>query len=333
MSEITLVSIDTAKTVFQVVCWDGQGEVVMQRRLGRAALERFMGRQAPVRVVMEACGGAHHWGRVLQSQGHRVQLLAAKFVQPYRLGQKNDYQDALAIGLAARAKQMRYVGVKSAEQQAVEGLHRLRSGTQQQYVAVGNRLRGLLTEHGQVFGRGLGALRRGVREVLAAGVLPAVLAAAVGEELEELERLAERVRRQQRRIESTLGQCAAGQALQRELAGVGPLTASALVCKVADPRSYASGRQFAAALGLVPRQHSSGGRTKLGGLGKTGDRYVRMLLIHGARAVLRHLGQKQDAQSVWLRALVARRGFNVACVALAHRNARQAWAVLVKHAG
>lgn len=333
MGEITLVSIDTAKTVFQVVCWDGQGEVVVQRRLGRAALSRFMERQAPTRVVMEACGGAHHWGRVFQGQGHRVQLLAAKFVQPYRRGQKNDYQDALAIGLAARSGQMRYVGVKSAEQQAVEGLHRLRSGTQQQYVAVGNRLRGLLAEHGQVFGQGPAALRRGVRQVLAEGSLPAVLAEAVGEQLQELERLAEQVQRQHKRIESTLRACPAGQALQRELSGVGPLTASALVCKVADPRSYASGRQFAAALGLVPRQHSSGGKTKLGGLSKTGDRYVRMLLIHGARAVLRHLGQKQDAQSLWLRGLVARRGFNVACVALAHRNARQAWAVMVKHAG
>jgi transposase len=190
----------------------------------------------------------------------------------------------------------------------------------------------LLGEHGYVYGQGMAALRRGVLEVLERGALPGALAEAVGELLEEVQRLSAQVKDYERRIRAATRRSAVVDALEEELAGVGLLSASALACKVADPRVFANGRQFAASLGMVPRQHSTGGKVQLGSLTKTGDRYVRALLIHGARSVLRRVGDKQDDQSRWLRALVARAGFNKACVALAHRNARRAWAIMVKHA-
>ncbi|WKZ11682.1 MAG: IS110 family transposase [Gammaproteobacteria bacterium] len=332
MSKITLVGLDTAKSVFHLVAVDEHGQVGWRRCLRRAQLLSFFGQLPRTRVVLEACGGSHHWGRRLREQGHTVQLIGAQFVSPYRRGQKNDYRDAEAIAAAALSPGMRFVQVKSAEQQAVQALHRVRERALSERVAVANQLRGLLAEHGVVFGRGERALIVGTHELLERSPLPAPLPKLVAGLLEELARARERLREYEQEILALARRSATAQALQRQLPGVGPLTATALPVQVADVRVFANGRQFAAYLGLVARQHSSGGRTRLGRLSKCGDRYLRKLLIHGARAVLRHLGEKPDADSVWLRALLARRGFNKACVALAHRNARRAWAIMARQA-
>lgn len=330
MSKITLVGMDTAKAVFHLVAVDERGQVAWRRCVRRSQLMVFMGQLPVTRVVLEACGGSHHWGRRLRELGHTVQLIAPQFVKPYRRGQKNDYRDAEAICAAALSPQMRFVGVKSAEQQALEAVHRVRERTQREAVAVGNQLRGLLAEHGYVFARGERALRVGARELLDRGVLVAPLPNVVAALLEDWAARRARVVEYERQLRGWARGCPAAQALLQELAGVGLISATALPAAVADPRVFRNGRQFAAWLGLVPGQHSSGGQVRLGRLTKAGDGYLRKLLIHGARAVLRHLGDKQDPDSVWLRALRARRGFNKACVALAHRNARRAWAILVR---
>lgn len=331
MSKVTLIGIDTAKSVFHLVGVDERGRLALRRRLSRGQLLAFMARQGPVRVVMEACGGSHHWGRCFLAQGHRVQLIAPQFVKPFRRGQKNDYRDGEAICAAALSPGMRYVGVKSEAQQSVEALHRIRERVVGERVALSNQLRGLLAEHGHVFARGEAALRRGVRELLAAGALLEPLASAVAELLEEFERQSERAAQYKRQIEAWAMRSPCARALKAELGGVGLVTASALVAKVADPRVFAQGRQFAAFVGLVARQHSSGGRARLGAITKSGDGYLRKLLIHGARSVLRHLGDKQDEESRWLRGVLERRGYNKACVALANRNARRAWAIMKRH--
>lgn len=332
MSKLNLIGIDTAKSVFHLVGVDERGRLSMRRRLSRGQLLDFMARQAPVRVVMEACGGSHHWGRCFKGQGHRVDLIAPQFVKPFRRGQKNDYRDGEALCAAALSPGMRYVGVKSEAQQSVEALHRIRERAVRERVGLSNQLRGLLAEQGHVFARGEGALCRGVRELLGEGKLAELLAAAVGELLEELEARGERATRYERQIKALSAQSPCARALEAELDGVGVLTASALVAKVADPRVFAQGRQFSAYVGLVARQHSSGGRARLGAITKSGDVYLRKLLIHGARSVLRHLGEKQDEQSRWLRGVLERRGYNKACVALANRNARRAWAIMSRHA-
>lgn len=332
MSKITLVGLDTSKSVFHLVAVDEHGQVSWRRCLRRAQLLSCFAQLPVTRVVLEACGGSHHWGRRLIELGHTVQLISAQFVSPYRRGQKNDYRDAEAIAVAALSPGMRFVQVKSAEQQAVQALHRVRERALTERVAIANQLRGLLAEHGVVFGRGERALRGGAQALLGQGWLPAPLPRLVAGLLEELARCRERLREYEQELNAIARGSATAQALQAQLPGIGPLTATALPVKVADVRVFANGRQFAAYLGLVARQHSSAGRTRLGRLSKCGDRYLRKLLIHGARAVLRHLGEKQDADSVWLRALLARRGFNKACVALAHRNARRAWAIMARQA-
>lgn len=330
MSKITLVGMDTSKAVFHLVAVDEYGQLAWRRCLRRGQLLSFFAQLPATRVVLEAGGGSHHWGRRLMAAGHRVQLIGAQFVSPYRRGQKNDYRDAEAICAAALSPGMRFVQVKSAEQQAVQALHRVRERTLAERVAIANQLRGLLAEHGAVFGRGEAAVVRGAGELLRQQQLPAPLPRLLAALLEDLSHYRQRLREYEREINEIARRSASARALQEQLPGVGPLTATALPVKVADMRVFANGRQFAAYLGLVARQRSSGGRARLGRLSKGGDRYLKKLLIHGARAVLRHLGEKQDADSVWLRALLARRGFNKACVALAHRNARRAWAIMAR---
>ena len=329
MKDITAVAIDTAKQTFYLVGFSRTGKVEGRRKLGRSALKRWLAKQPPLTVFMEACGGSHDWGRVLKKQGHTVKLIAPQFVKPFRQGQKNDWNDALAIGIAGLQPTMRFVAVKSEDQQSLQALHRVRSRVQHDRVATANQLRGLLYEFGVVLPRSIAVLRKRVPEVLEAGVLPGVMAALVRDLLRELRELDERVQRYTDLIE---GMAKADPVACRlmELSGIGPITASALVADVADARVFRNGRQLSAYLGLVPRQFSTGGKPRLGTITKRGDRYLRQLLVHGARSVIRHLGDKQDRISCWLRELIARRGINKATVALANKQARWAWAVMVK---
>lgn len=331
MSKVTLIGVDTAKRVFHLVGVDGRGHYVWRRKPRRAQLLSSLARLEACEVVLEACAASHHWARCIEELGHRVRLIAPQHVTPYRRGQKNDYRDAEAIVSAALAPGMRFVGVKRVEQQVEQALHRLRSRLMSHRNAAANELRGLLGEYGVVFGRGIKALRHGARRFADSQQAQQLgLVELIEDVLEELQLLEQRMTHYERLIERRVQTDAISRRLQAELNGVGKLSASALRVKVADAREFGNGRNFAAYAGLAPMHRGTGGKVKMGKLGRRHDRYLRQLLIHGGRSAIRHLGDKQDPQSRWLRALVARRGPNIAAVALAHKNARQAWAILAK---
>lgn len=331
MTKITLIGIDTAKRVFHLVGIDACGQFVWRKQLSRGRLLNTLARLEACEVVLEACGASHHWARSIDKLGHRVRLIAPQHVKPYRLGQKNDYRDAEAIIAASLAPGMYFVGVKRLEQQAEQALHRVRSRLMSHRNAAANGLRGLLGEYGVVFGRGLKPLREGARcfaETAQAAELG--LVELIHDVLEEMALLGQRMLHYERQIEQRVANDVISRRLREELSGVGKLGASALRVKVADPRDFGNGRNFAAYLGLAPGHRGTGGKVSIGKLKRNHDRYLRQLLIHGARSVLHHLGDKQDPQSRWLRELAARRGPNIAAVALAHKNARQAWAILAQ---
>ena len=331
MNKITLIGIDTAKQIFHLVGVDAHGRYVWRKQVRRARLLTILAQIEPCEVVLEACGASHHWARSIKASGHTVRLIAPQHVKPYRRGQKNDYRDAEAIISAALSPGMRFVGVKRVDQQAEQALHRVRSRLMSHRNAAANELRGLLGEYGVVFGRGLKPLREGARcfaETEEAQVLG--LVELVNDVLEEMDVLQQRMDHYERLIEQRVRADETSRRLRDELSGVGKLSASALRVKVADVRDFGNGRHFAAYLGLAPGHSGTGGKVHIGHIKRGHDRYLRQLLIHGARSALRHLGDKQDSHSRWLRGLLERRGFNIASVALAHKNARQAWAIMAR---
>lgn len=331
MGEITLIGVDTSKQVFDLAGVDGRGHYVLRRRVSRKRFLSTIARQPRCTVVLEACASSHHWGRCIQQLGHEVRLIAPQHSQVYRRGQKNDYRDAEAVVSASLSPGMRFVAVKSAVQQAEQALHRVRSRLLRHRNATANSLRGLLAEYGVVFAAGLKSLRDGAGAYSATDAARELgLVELIDDHLKEIAQLEQRMKRYERQIEQRVAANAISTQLRDELAGVGALSASALQVKVADVREFRSARNFAAYLGFAPGHRGSGGKVKLGRLSRGHDRYLRQLLIHGARSVVSRLGTKTDSQSRWLRELVARRGFNIACVALAHKNARQAWAIMAR---
>lgn len=324
MGKVTTLGIDLAKNVFQLHGVDERAVVVLRRQLRRGQVLSFMAQLPACLVAMEACAGAHYWGRQMQRLGHRVMLIAPQYVKPFVRGNKSDRNDAQAICEAALRPQMPQVAVKSEEQQAVLALHRMRELLEKQRKQLGNQLRGLLGEFGLVIAQGPGRLRQALPELIEE--VPVLLRATLHEAWERLLELQRQCEQHTAQIEHFARQHPVCHRLMRER-GIGPLSASAYVATLGDPRHYRNGRQAAASLGLVPRQHSTGGKAVLLGISKRGDKYLRSLLIHGARAVLRHAMSKSDPLSVWLQALAQRRGFNKAVVALANKNARRLWAI------
>lgn len=331
MSEITLIGVDTSKRVFDLAGVDAGGRYVLRRRVSRKRFLATLAQQPRCTVVLEACASSHHWGRCIERLGHDVRLIAPQHSQVYRRGQKNDYRDAEAVVSASLSPGMHFVRVKSAAQQAEQALHRVRSRLLRHRNAAANSLRGLLAEHGVVFARGLKPLREGARAYASSDEARELgLIELIDDHLVEIAHLEQRMKRYERQIERQVAANAVSVRLCGELDGVGPLSASALQVKVADVHAFRSARNFAAYLGFAPRHRGSGGKVRLGRLSRGHDRYLRQLLIHGARSVVARVGDKTDAQSRWLRELVSRRGFNIACVALAHKNARQAWAIMAR---
>lgn len=331
MKDVIAVSIDTAKQTFYLVGFGKGGEVEGRRKLTRAGLRRWLARRKPLKVYLEACGGSHDWGRYARGLGHRVYLIAPQFVKPYRMGEKNDWNDALAIGVAGMQPTMRYVGLKSADQQALQSLHRVRERVKRDRNGLANQARGILGEYGIVLGRSLGVLSRRLPEEISKedNGLPELVRGLLQELYEELLVIERRLKRYTKQIEGL----AASDPMARELLklqGIGPITATALVSEIADARVFRNGRQMSAYVGLVPRQFTTGGKVRLGPIGKRGNRYLRQLLIHGARTVIRHVGVKPDRTSQWIRALIERRGHNKAVVALANKQARWAWSVMTE---
>lgn len=332
MKELTTISIDTAKDVFHLCLFDQRGKVIGRQRLRRNKLSAWIARQLPCQIYLEACGGSHYWGRTFEAQGHRVGLIAPQFVKPFRKSGKNDAHDAEAAGIAGQQASMRFVGIKNVEQQAQQQMHRMRERLKRQRLALVNQQRGFLLESGIVIAKSLVAFRRQAPEILEDGDngLTGLQRQILADAWAELRELDQRLSAYTAQIKREARNDERARVLQDELPGVGPLTATALLCGVADPRVFHNGRQFSAWLGLVPRQFTTGGKPRLGAIHKRGSIYMRQLLIHGARSVIRHLGDKQDRLSCWLRALVERRGKNKAAVALANKTARQAWVLMCR---
>jgi transposase len=328
MKEITTVGVDIAKTVFTVHGVDAMGRVVLRKTVRREQLVELIAGLPPCLIGMEACGGAHEWGRKFQIHGHRIGIMMARFVTPYRKNSKNDGNDAEAICEAVARPNMRFVPVKSAEQQAILSVHRVRQGFIEQRTATINRIRGLLAEFGVVLPQRAEQVRRGA--VVMAEGLPVLAREAIADLRAHLSYLDERISRYERQLVSLARQREAAVRIQR-LPGVGPLTASAITASISDGHEFANGRQFAAWLGLVPRQYSTGGKARLGRITKRGDAYLRTLLMLGARAVLQSAVAKTDRLSRWAMALRARRGYHRAIIAVAAKNARVIWALLAKN--
>jgi len=326
------IGIDLAKQVFQVHGVDSHEQVICRKQLKRARVLDFFRQCEPCLVAMEACGSAHYWARELRTLGHEVRLIAPQFVKPYVKSEKNDANDAEAICEAASRPSMRYVEVKSAEQQASQAVHRIRSRLIRARTALLNEIRGLLGEFGLIAERsGAAATRRLIRTAQedAENGLPGQMRELLSGLQDELDEHDAHLSRLDNTIQSQAREDARVKRLL-EVEGIGPISATAIVSAVGDARQFSSARQFAAWLGLVPRQHSSGGKERLGSISKRGDIYLRTLLIHGSRAVLRHCQGKEDRRSVWLQQLLCRRNMNIATVALANKNARIIWAILCR---
>lgn len=325
-----VVGIDLAKRSFHVYGVDERGQRVISKTFTRTRLREFMANLPACTVAMEACGSAHYWARQFRSHGHEVRLIAPQFVKPFVKSNKNDAIDAEAICEAAQRPTMRFVAVKTVEQQDIQAIHRMRSLVVERRTAQVNQIRGLLLEYGIEIPQGRAAVGRCLAEILedAANGLSDRFRAELRGLAEELRHLDERVAYYDAQIETIAQNHPQAQALMT-IPGLGAKGATALAAAVGeDPRLFKNGRGLAAWLGLVPRQHSTGGRDRLLGISKRGDVYLRQLLIHGARAVLRWVERKDDATSRWATALKARRHPNVAAVALANKIARIAYAVL-----
>lgn len=327
---ITTVGIDLAKNVFQVHAVDVRGKVVLRKQLKRDQVRLFFVNLPPCLIGMEACAGSHHWGRMLERFGHTVRLMAPQFVKPYVKSNKNDIADAEAICEAVARPNMRFVPIKSVEQQSVLSLHRVRQGFVKARTAQANQIRGLLSEMGLVIPQGIRFIAQRVPALLedAANELPVEFRQLIWKLTNHLKGLDEQVDAIQGQIVAWDRSCELSQKLQK-IPGVGPLTATALIATVADVHSFKNGRQMSAWLGLVPRQESSGGKPTLLGISKRGDAYLRTLLIHGARSAI-HAAKRKTGGRVnsWLAKLLDRRHVNIAAVALANKNVRTMWALL-----
>jgi transposase len=323
-----MIGLDLAKSVFHVHGMAREG-AVFRRRLRRAEMERYFAAQPPAVVGMEACAGAHHWARRLQGMGHEVRLMPPAYVKPYVKRNKTDGRDAEAIWEAMQRSTMRFVAVKSEEQQAVLVLHRTHSLLTRQRTMLANSLRAVFAEFGVVAAQGVKGLGE-LMERLAAPDCPlpeparALMLVVAG----QWKALDGEVRALERHIVRAARANADARKLM-DVPGIGPITASALAATVPDPQVFRTARGFAAWVGLTPRQHGTGGKTRSGAISKQGDRNLRRLLIIGASAQLRH-ARRRGSKDPWLRELMARRPYKVVAVALAAKTARIAWAMLAK---
>lgn len=330
MSVVT-IGLDLAKSVFQVHGVDSAGQTVLRRRLGRTDLLQFFAKQAPCIIGMEACSSAHHWARELSRLGHQVRLIPPQYVKPYVKRNKTDAADAEAICEAVGRPNMRFVPIKTVEQQGILALHRVRALLVRQRTSAVNAMRGLLSEFGIVAARGIRRIEE-LRERMRRSepeVLPSEAREAISILFDHLDGLQERVDKVEARI---LAWHKANEASRRlaSAPGVGPLTATAIVAAVGDGKQFKSARHFAAWLGLTPRIKASGGKEHIGRISKGGDRYLRTMLIHGARAVVGTAFRRDVGPRPWLKELLRRRPVNVAAIAVAHKTARSLWAMLTR---
>lgn len=332
MKDISAVGIDIAKNVFFAVGMDSVGNVLFRKKLYRDGLNAWIANLPVCRIGMEACGGSHYWAREFRSYGHTVRLIAPQFVKPFVKGNKNDNQDAEAICEALMRPTMRFVSVKTQSQQEIQMLHRARERVVKQRTAIANELRGFLHELGIVIPQGITHLRSKFVSILEAeqhklSALSLELFNQIYQSFKHQDDEVSFYDKRLRALSREHPQCV----LLQELPGIGPVTSTALVAAVGETSAFKNGRQFAASIGLVPRQNSSGGKDTLLGISKRGNPYLRKLLVHGARSVLkveRRRSPEHSPTTRWIQQLIARRGMQRATVALANKNARIVWSLL-----
>jgi transposase len=330
MEEVSTIGLDLAKNVFQVHGIDATGKVLVRRQLRRGEVLSFFGRLQPCLIGMEACATAHYWGRELIQLGHTVKLMPPAYVKPYVKRGKTDAADAEAIAEAVTRPTMRFVAVKSMDQQAILMLHKVRDLLVRQRTMLINALRGHLAEFGVVTARGPAGVKAAIVELHAMqDSLPPLAGMAFHRLIGRLESIGDEIRKVERAIVAWCRHHDASRRLMT-IPGIGPITASAIAAAVPDASLFRSGRQFAAWLGLTPRAHSSGGKERLGGISKQGDGYIRRLLVTGATAVIR-MARQGNPSKVWAARLLERKPARLVSVALANKTARIAWAVLTRN--
>jgi transposase len=329
--DIKVLGIDLAKKSFQLHGVDENGQTVLRKKLSRNKLTAFIANLAPCLIGLEACGGAHYWVRTFADFGHTVRMIAPQFVKPFVKSNKNDAVDAEAICEAVQRPSMRFVPAKSIKQQDIQSIHRIRNLLVARRTAQANQIRGLLMEYGIIIPRGIAYIRATIPEILedATNTLTSLFRTLLRELYEEMVHLDERIVVLEQKLQAISLQ---SEDVQRLLTipGVGLLTATTVVAAISDITVFKNGRELAAWLGLVPRQHSTGGKTTLLGISKRGDTYLRTLLIHGGRTVVRVAHKYQDKRNQWINKLEQRRGRNISAVAVANKNARIIWALLSK---
>ena len=330
--QLTTVGLDLAKQVFQIHGVDETGLAVVRKRLRRSEVLRFFSKLQPCLVGMEACATAHHWGRELAALGHTVKLVPPSYVKAYVKRGKTDAADAEAICEAVTRPTMRFVPLKSAEQQAMLMLHRARDLLVRQRTMLANAIRGHFAEFGIVAPKGIGRIGDLAALLVdeSAAALPAVARQTLATLIGQLHALAKQIEALDAQI-VTLHRHNETSRRLATIPGVGPITASALVASVANARQFKSARHFAAWLGLTPRSHSSGGKDRLGGISKQGDPYLRRLLVTGATCVIRHARTRAPGEAGWVKALLARRPARLVSVALANKMARIVWVLLTRN--
>jgi transposase len=327
--QMSVLGIDIAKLVFHVVGMDDAGHVVLRKRFVRSALLAFIAQLSPLRIGMEACGSAHYWARRFREHGHEVRLIAPQFVKASVKSPQNDARDAEAICEAVTRPTMRFVPIKQLEQHDLQALHRVRERLVKARTALVNEIRGLLSEYGIVLPQSISKFRTSVARQLEdeQAKLTPLSTEMFWQLYDEFLALEKRGAYDDEKLQAIARAHPVCQRVQT-IPGIGPLTATAILASVPDATPFKNGRQLAAWLGLVPCEHSTGGKPRLLGIRKRGDVYLRKLFVHGARATLRWVETKPDDRSRWLTALIARRGKNRAAVALANKNARIVWALL-----
>ena len=327
--QIRSVGIDLGKTTFHLVALDDNGKVLLKRKFTQKQLITFTANMQTSLIGMEACSGAHFLGRALRAQGHDVKLIPAQFVKPFVKSNKNDFLDAEAIAEAVDRQNMRFVPIKTDDQLDLQALHRVRDRLIARRTSVINQLRAFLLERGLVFAKSPAKLREGMPEILENAdedLTPRMrnLLALLWSEWKDLELQIEEMNDEVERIASSDAACIR----LRQIPGIGPLVATAIVAAIGNGAAFHKGREFAAWLGIVPRQYSTGGKARLYGISKRGNNYLRKILIHGARAVVLRSKRDRITMGAWMTALEARAPRNVLIVATANKLARIAWAVL-----
>jgi transposase len=328
--KITTMGIDLAKNVFEVHAVNSFGKTVLKKTVKRAKLMGFISNTPPCLIGIEACGSSHFWSRQFKKHGHTVKLIAPQYVKPYVKTNKNDANDAEGICEAVSRQNMHFVAEKTINQQDIQTIHRIRSRLIGSRTALCNEIRGLLAEYGVVISQGVYKLKKELPEILedATNELTSLTREMILELKNELKDLEDRIEKVTNKLDAVFRNNDDCQRIEK-IEGIGFLTATAIVAAVGDPRVFKNGRQMAAWLGLVPRQNSSGGKTRLSGISKRGDKYLRSLLIHGGRSVVRTAQNKSDPRSLWVNEKSLKRGKNKAAVAVANKNVRIIWKMLM----